>query len=950
MPSTNIQGERDNPPDSLKKLIARKGVMAALDNASGTIRVTAPSGYGKTVSVSQWICERRKKAVWLSLRGYDDAPAIFYRRFCETLMEARPESEALNKYLYASGFGLSPVEHTCEAVLKMRDEEAGSERELVIVIDDLQNITNPEILKSLPRVLKMLPGNFTAVLISQDGVAGEGKQTGRVCAIGTETLKFSLDEVRECFERFGHNLGYQESRLVKGASEGWPVAVHVIASVGALPGRCAKEDILEKYFEDYFWKHLSSGTRSFLQTVCQLDDFTPALCSRITGRRDCSDILENLVSRNAMFSKNASGEYFCRKPFLNFIREKRRSQVCVSRDEILLAASEHYFDAGDIRRAIYYGFKGDITKSLARQLRGLAMYIPGGLSAEERMKSALLLLEGHLPVSLGRMDDLPYQLIYSAWQCFLSGDADGVGESVRAIEEALPKIEVSKAVYARPAIMARFLDPETSLEGFASICVSKFAALPEGKLLPLEAIASGFPFLHRGARDFSGIELKDGDMLVPHGASSGKTWDDFAVIESCIAGGIMYEKNELPSVLELAERLCAPRSGPAGLLPQAPELGFFARMLKAAALDAMDDEFHATSCRMEISDYILKEGALHLYPGFLAYVTKLRLQNGDRKAASEWLSNYFADERGAGLGGMTLHLTTARAMMIERDPESARAFINRLICLARSFKRPLDEAELLILLGILEWHRGMRKNAVKPIEEAVLILQKFKYIRTAADEGFSVFPMIKRLITVSSRRDYSGKVDPIYLKELYLAAYARSKKYAGIAAAMKTKPVRLSRQQALMIKLLSQGYRNSDISAETGLTMNTVKVHTALAYKKLGVSNSAEAVLRAKELGLLDGATRKDGASDAILTDDPECKPGAFYELSKGVKRKDNPSDLLQAERRGLARGLALGVEKGERLRSAAIAKSMLNDSVPVARIATYTGLSETEIESIKNE
>jgi LuxR family maltose regulon positive regulatory protein len=33
--------------------------------------------------------------------------------------------------------------------------------------------------------------------------------------------------------------------------------------------------------------------------------------------------------------------------------------------------------------------------------------------------------------------------------------------------------------------------------------------------------------------------------------------------------------------------------------------------------------------------------------------------------------------------------------------------------------------------------------------------------------------------------------------------------------------------------------------------VNTVKVHTALAYKKLGVSNSAEAVMKAKALGLL---------------------------------------------------------------------------------------------------
>jgi LuxR family maltose regulon positive regulatory protein len=947
MPSTNIQGERDNPPDSSKKLIARRGVMAALDKAAGTIRVTAPSGYGKTVSVSQWVCERRKNAVWLELNGYDDAPAIFYKRFCGTLLEARPYSGAINKFLSAEGFGLSPVEHAGEAVLEMQNEEAASERELVVVIDDLQNITNPEILKSLPRILKMLPGNFTAVLISQGGAADEAMQAGRSGAIGTETLKFSLGEVRECFELFGHNLGYQEARLVKGASGGWPIAAYAIASAGALPDRRPKEKILEKYFEKYFWRPLDPATRSFLLTVCQLGDFTPEFCSKIAGRTDCADILENLVSRNAMFSKNSRGEYSCCQPFMNFVRGKGRQAGEAGMEEILRAASEHYFDAGDIRRAVYYGFKGDDEKSLAPSLRGLARYIPAGLSPEERARYALSLLEGRLPVSLGRMDDAPYRLIYSAWQCFFSGDADGVRKNVLAINKALPKIETAKPEYARPAIMASFLDPETPLDGFASIYASKFAALPESKLLPLAAISSGFPFLHRGARDFSGLELKNGKTQLLPDDSSLKPWDDLAVIESCVAGGILYEKNELAGALRHARRICAPRSGLAAELPCAPELGFSARMLKAAALDAMEEEFQAASCRMEISGYISEKGALHLYPGFLAYVTKLRLQNGEREAASEWLSNYFADDGSAGLSEMTLCLTTARAMMIECDPESARAFINRLIRQARSFRRRLDASELLVLLGILEWHRGTRKNAVKPVEEAVLIMQESKFIRAVADEGSSVLPVIKKLMTVSSRRDYSGSIDPIYLKELYLAAYARSKKHAGISSAMRTKPVKLSRQQCLMIKLLSQGYRNSDISAETGLTMNTVKVHTALAYKKLGVCNSAEAVIKARALGLLDGPPRDGGVLEEILTDGG---PGAFHEFGRSIKGKGDPSDLLQAEKRGLARGFTLGVERGKRLRSAAIAKSMLEDGMDPGLIAVYTGLSETEIESIKKE
>ena len=745
MSSINTLTREATPPGQLRKWIERKGVMADLDKASGrAISITAPSGYGKTVSAAQWVNERRKSAVWLAARGCDDAPAIFYRRFCETLMKGRPQSDALRDLLPSAGFALSPVEYAREAVLKMRSEEAGSCRELIIVADDLQNITNPEILKSFPRFLKTLPGNFITVLISQDGFAKEALPAG-LGVIGKKALKFSLEEVVECFKGFGRNLRYLDARLVKSVSEGWPVAVHAIASSGTLPDRRAKEEVLERYFEE-LWKSLDADARSFLLTVCALDDLNEGLCSRVTGS-DCAGMFESLVSGNAMFYKTGEGEYACCPLFMSFIRKKRRARNGAGMEKILLAASEYCFESGDVPRAIYYGFKGDGEKSMAPPLRGLAKYIPGGLSHEGRMKAALSLLGGRLPMSLGCIGDSPYHLIYSAWRFFLSGDADGVKESAKTIAWALPEMEAFRPEYARPAIMACFLDPEMSLDGFASVYGGKASALPGGRFLPIEAIASAFPFLHRGTRDFSGLELKRLASPLLSEVFSRMPGDDFAVIKSCIAGGILYEKNELDRALECAARTCGALSR-AGAPPCAPELVFSAMMLKAAILDAMEDESRAGACRDEIRGYIAREGALHLLPGFRAYATKLRLQNGEKEAASEWFSDYCADESRTGLGEMTLHLTTARAMMAECHPEEARAFINRLISLARSFKRQLDEAELLILLGILEWHRGTRKNAGRPVEEAVLMLKEFGLIRSVADEGTAVLPMINKLLTV----------------------------------------------------------------------------------------------------------------------------------------------------------------------------------------------------------
>ena len=63
---------------------------------------------------------------------------------------------------------------------------------------------------------------------------------------------------------------------------------------------------------------------------------------------------------------------------------------------------------------------------------------------------------------------------------------------------------------------------------------------------------------------------------------------------------------------------------------------------------------------------------------------------------------------------------------------------------------------------------------------------------------------------------------------------------------------KLSKQQKHMIELLAKGYKNADISEETGLSVRTVKTHLFLAYQKLGVSTAADAVSAARRLEIIE--------------------------------------------------------------------------------------------------
>jgi len=67
-----------------------------------------------------------------------------------------------------------------------------------------------------------------------------------------------------------------------------------------------------------------------------------------------------------------------------------------------------------------------------------------------------------------------------------------------------------------------------------------------------------------------------------------------------------------------------------------------------------------------------------------------------------------------------------------------------------------------------------------------------------------------------------------------------------------SRPVKLSSQQRLVLELLAKGYKFAQIVEETGLSLNTIRTHTKKAYLKLGVNNSLDAVVHARQLGLLE--------------------------------------------------------------------------------------------------
>ena len=219
----------------------------------------------------------------------------------------------------------------------------------------------------------------------------------------------------------------------------------------------------------------------------------------------------------------------------------------------------------------------------------------------------------------------------------------------------------------------------------------------------------------------------------------------------------------------------------------------------------------------------------------------------------EWLDHYFVNEsKLIEPYKLYQHFTTVRAYAVLGELEKANALALRLRQMGKDFRRPQDAAEAGVLLAAVLWAENRKEEAQEMMETVLSEIQPYSFIRLIADEGAAVLQVLRKVCRKTECVDYQGSLDPIYVNSAYIAAYTVSKLRRGIMAEFEKNSVKLSKQQKMMLRLLAQGYKRKNIAEKTGLSLNTIKSHTKQAYEKLGAGSAVDAVVKARELGIIE--------------------------------------------------------------------------------------------------
>src|SRR5579864_5409192 len=290
------------------RLIDRGDLLAALDRAAARMVtiVSAPAGSGKTSLLRAWADRPgppRRLALVQVPRDQQDA-----QQFWLALLDAI-------RHATGAGSGAEPPPATpdfnapamAERVLSELADAPGG---ITLVVDDLHELTSPEALAQLTRLLTNLPPQVHAILATRRDVRlglHQLRLAGELAEIRAADLRFSERETRELLDASGIALSAAGAALLYQRTEGWAAGLRLAAiSLAGHPDPerfvaefSGSERTVAEYLLAEMLDRQPDDVLDLLLRTSVLDRVNGELADLLTGRPGSERILLDLEDANA---------------------------------------------------------------------------------------------------------------------------------------------------------------------------------------------------------------------------------------------------------------------------------------------------------------------------------------------------------------------------------------------------------------------------------------------------------------------------------------------------------------------------------------------------------------------------------------------------------------------------------------------------------------------------
>jgi LuxR family maltose regulon positive regulatory protein len=850
------------------------------------VLVCAPAGSGKTVLLRSWIeaTGLEDHVGWVSVERAERDAQRFWLSVIDALAGA---ADVVERVAPAPTFQGRAVVEQVLADLELLEDPAA------LVIDDLHELESADALEWLELFLAGLPCGLRVVLATrEDPRLGlhRLRLSGQLTELRAPDLRFSVEETVELLRAEGITLSDGAASLLYERTEGWAAGLRLAAiSLGQQPDPerfvsefSGSERNVAGYLMAEVLERQPAEVREMLLRTSVLEGVCGPLADFLTGGSGAERMLQGLEDANAFVTSLDASRFWFRyhRLFADLLQlELRRARPALV-GSLHRAAAEWHEQQGFIVEAIRHA-QAARDWSLASRLLAdhhIDLAFDGGWGTVVQLLSAFpadvaaadpelalvsataRLLDGALDKSRAyvdlagrRADAVPadrrpgFDVLLTTLRLALArwhGDLETVLEMRPLLEAALAAQPAGESALGDEIRCVAFQNLGVA-ELWSSRLEDARGDLEQGLALARRA---GRPWLeipclaHLGmAGPLSGLSLSAGLALSQEavGIVDGHGWGEDPVIVTALATGAMAllwlgRLDEAEQWLERAGRAVRPGGEPGTEL-----IVDYARALLCLARGSLAEALAALHSATEMEGLLAGEHAFA--PVVRARLVQTEARMGELPAARAALDDASDEERNVG----DMRAAAAVVHLSQGEPEHAIEVLAPVLDgSAPVLHRPSMVTEAQLLDALASEQLGDQRAAEASLERALDL---------AEPEGvllpFILVPVQPLLDRLRGRRTAHPA-----LRRAVLDVLAGSVPQGGVPAGNIDE---LSEAELRVVRYLPTNLRTPEIASELFVSTNTVRTHLRHIYAKLGAHGRAEAVDRARQLGLLAPSHRR---------------------------------------------------------------------------------------------
>src|SRR5215207_3058573 len=889
--SSDLDVVNMNQPGDQGLVVSRPELIQRLGAAHRVTVVSAPAGSGKTWLLRSWIAQAGlgETAAWVSVERVEQDPTRFWIQVVDALRETSAGSAVVQELEPAPSLNGEAI------VRRLAQELTSLEEPLLLVIDDVHELRSALARRQLELFLSFAPPQLRFVVATRfDRLPGLHRLRieGELTELRTDDLRFSIDEARTLFEAAGVPLSDSMLGVLHERTEGWAAGLRLAAL--SLAGHPDPEGFAAEFYgsdrtvADFLLAEVlerqPEEVRKLLLRTSFLERVNGPLADLLTGDSGGEQVLQDLEDAGAfVVSLDGQRSWFRYHHLLaDLLQAELRRTLPEELPRLRSAAAgwlaEHGYPIEAARHAqaaedwrlalrilsdrwfdLWMGGQAATVHELIKRFPAEVRTDPeleALIAADELTRGSLEKAERHLTrashgsrsVPADRRDRLEVWLtigrlgaarrrgdletaIDEADRALALLDAPDVPEpGIRDEQRALALIEqgTAEAAAGRPEDAEGHLERALTLAHRSGQAFLEVSAVAE---LAIVAMRSGFLLVAERARQAIELAQRHGWSDEPIVA------DAYALLGLCTV--LQGRLDEAEPWLERAERTLPPDGQPVieGMLRTARAQLELARGRETDALAAIRAGERALGLLVAPETVVIRSGgAVQLQRFMRGLRLQILVRLGETESAELTLDHLGEEERESP--EMRIALTVLR--LAQDDPDAARLALDPVLDnpVLNTYPGPIPVLARLLSAIVNDALRDAGaagralESALDSAEPESMLLPFLLYPAPALLERHQRHHTSHASLVSEIRGLLVGRT-PTSLTE----------------AEPLDEP--LSESETRILRYLPSNLSGPEIADELYLSVSTIKTHIQHIYRKLEVHSRAEAVKRARALGLL---------------------------------------------------------------------------------------------------